>query len=164
MKAAAARMSIALGCVILTTAISALAQDAGPPPRQLYKVDDSGSVVLDPALDMQWQQNSHGKSNAIVSATTRVNVQLNVSAWTGRNARIYMTLPPTSGPMVRAQWTTNGPLLPGSLLSGNRAIVYSGPITSPVIKDIIELMLQADGNRLNQSEQLSFGFEIEPDL
>ncbi|MDC8755941.1 hypothetical protein OIK40_14935 [Erythrobacter sp. sf7] len=74
-----------------------------------------------------------------------------------------MTLPRTAGPTVRATWRTGGTLLAGSLVSGDRALVYAGAVTGPVIRDLIEMSLQTDGSRLAQPEALAFGFEIELD-
>ncbi len=74
-----------------------------------------------------------------------------------------MTLPRTPGPTVRATWTTGGTLLPGTLVSGDRALVYAGLVSGPLIRDLIDIQLQADGARLAQPEALAFGFEIEID-
>ena len=138
------------------------AQDTASSNRT-FRVDDSGTVVLDPSVEMQWQPiNRVGASN-IVSADTKVSVQLNLAAWVGTSGRIYMTLPRTSGPTVRASWTTGGLLLPGTLISGDRALVYAGPVSSAVFRDLLDITLEADGARLTEPEALAFGFEIEID-
>jgi len=136
------------------------AQDAGP-SHQTFRVDDSGTVVLDPSLEMQWQPIGRVSDSNVVSASTRVSVQLNLSLWVGQIGKIYMSLPATSGPTVRATWSTGGVLLPGTLLSGDRALVYSGSVTTQVIRDILDIKLEADGSRLTEPEALAFGFEIE---
>ncbi|MEA1619936.1 hypothetical protein SOQ14_13515 [Erythrobacter sp. T5W1-R] len=141
----------------------AAAQDQPTASARVLKVDDSGTVVLDPVLEMQWQPPGRSGSTSLVSASTRVSVQLNLAAWVGRSGRIYMTLPRAPGPTVRATWKTGGTLLPGTLLSGDRTLVYAGPVTGPVIRDLIEIALEADGARLTQPEALAFGFEIELD-
>ena len=126
------------------------------------RVDDSGTVVLDPVLEMQWQ--APGRENIgspLVSGSTRVSVQLNVLPWSGRNGRIYMSLPRTSGPTVRAHWHSGGTLLAGSLISGDRAIVYAGPINGSLLRDVIDIVIEADSARLIQPEVLAFAFEIE---
>ena len=129
----------------------------------VYRVDDTGTIVLDPVLEMQWVPAGRQASSSVVSASTRVSVQLNLQAWSGRTGRIYMLLPKSSGPTVRVSWRTGGTLLPGTLLSGERALVYSGPVAAPVLRDLIEMKLEADGVRLAQPEALSFAFEIEVD-
>jgi hypothetical protein len=112
---------------------------------------------------MQWQPPGRSGSTSLVSASTRVSIQLNLASWVGRSGRIYMTLPRTPGPTVRATWRTGGTLLPGSVLSGDRTLVYAGTVTGPVIRDLIDIALEADGTRLSRPEALAFGFEIELD-
>jgi hypothetical protein len=102
-------------------------------------------------------------ATALVSGSTRVSLQLNLAAWSGRSGRIYMTLPRTSGPTVRATWRAGGTLLSGSLISGDRAVVYAGRINGPVLRDVIDIKLEADGARLVEPEVLAFSFEIEID-
>jgi hypothetical protein len=120
-------------------------------------------VVVDPVLEMQWQPPGRTGTTSPVSASTRVSVQLNLASWVGRSGRIYMMLPRTAGPTVRATWTTGGTLLSGTLISGDRALVYAGPVSSPLLRDLIDIELEADGARLAQPEALAFGFEIEID-
>lgn len=153
-------------CVALGSAMPVGAQDTGEHSAngRIFRVDDSGTVVLDPVLEMQWQP--PGRTNAtspLVSASTHVSVQLNLSAWVGKSGRIYMTLPRTSGPTVRASWNTGGTLLPGSLVSGERTVVFVGPIGGPMLRDLIDIKLEADGARLIEPEALAFSFEIEID-
>lgn len=157
---------VVLICAALGAAMPLRAQDDLAPRAngQVFRVDDSGTVVLDPVLQLQSQPLGRtGVGSPLVSASTRVSVQLNLAAWAGKRGRIYMSLPRTSGPSVRATWITGGTLLPGSLISGDRAIVYAGPISSPFLRDMIDIKLEADGARLIQPEALAFGFEIEVD-
>lgn len=124
-------------------------------------VDDTGTMVLDPSLALQWAPHRSQSGSTIVSASTQVNVQLNLANWQGRHARIYMVLTRGSGATVRASWTSGGRLLPGALLSGERALVYAGAITTPTLRDVLLIQLEADSRRLVQPQALSFAFEIE---
>ena len=54
-------------------------------------------------------------------------------------------------------------MLPGTLISGDRALVFAGPINGPLMRDLIDIKLEADGVRLVNPEALAFGFEIEVD-
>lgn len=156
-------IAILLACLCASILTPAASQDQAPEPGRVFRVDDSGTVVLDPVLEMQWQPPGRSGSTSLVSASTRVSIQLNLAPWVGRSGRIYMTLPRTPGPTVRATWRTGGTLLPGSVLSGDRTLVYSGAVTGPVIRDLIDISLEADGTRLSRPEALAFGFEIELD-
>ena len=142
---------------------SAQVAASASPASRTFRVDDTGTFVLDPYLQMQWQPFGRGGATNIVSANTKVSVQLNLSPWLGQAGRIYMTLPRTSGPTVRASWTTGGVLLPGTVVSGDRSLVYQGPITAVSMRDVMAIKLEADGSRLGDAEALAFGFEIEID-
>ncbi len=146
------------------TIIPANAQDVSTSGARgaVFRVDDSGTVVLDPVLELQWQPpGRENSSSPLVSGATRVSVQMNLSAWVGKLGRIYMTLPRSAGPTVRASWLSGGTLLSGSLISGDRSIVYAGPISAPLLRDVIDIKLEVDGARLIQPEVLAFAFEIE---
>ena len=91
-----------------------------------------------------------------------VVVRLDVSAWQGRQARIYKRLPPQAGAPVTARWrSSRGVLLEGAVRDGERTLVYSGPITTPRIEDTLTVVLAADGGRATRAQTLDFGFEIE---
>ncbi len=64
---------------------------------------------------------------------------------------------------MTAEWTTHGRLLPGQLISGNRTLVYSGPIKANTPEDTIALKISADGRRLISAQRLQFYFEIDVD-
>jgi hypothetical protein len=74
-----------------------------------------------------------------------------------------MALPEQPIGQVTAEWSTQGRLLPGQLLSGNRTLVYSGPIRAALLEDTIVLKLTADGRRLIAPQRLQFYFEIDVD-
>lgn len=154
-----------LALIAAISAVPVQAQESPPstPSGQVFRVDDSGTVVVDPVLEMQWQPPGRTGTTSLVSASTRVSVQLNLASWVGRSGRIYMTLPRSAGPTVRATWSTGGTLLSGTLVSGDRALVYAGPVSSPLLRDLIDIEMEADGARLAQPEALAFGFEIEID-
>lgn len=154
-----------LPLTMLGLSSSAAAQDAAAPTSagRVFRVDDTGTVVLDPSLAMQWQPTGAARSSSIVSASTKVSVQLNLASWVGQSGRIYMALPATSGPTVRASWSTGGALLPGTLMSSGRALIFAGPVRSAVMRDLIDITLEVDGSRLTEPQALTFGFEIEID-
>jgi hypothetical protein len=76
---------------------------------------------------------------------------------------VYLALPEQPVGPVTAEWTTQGKLLPGQLVSGNRTLVYAGPIRTSLLEDTIVLKLSADGRRLISPQRLQFHFEIDID-
>lgn len=149
-------MSLPVRLLLLCVALLA----AGPLAAQTaHRVDDSASRVIGGTVRMRWDDT--GPRMRTVSGEVAVLVRLDVAAWQGRNARIYMVLAPEPAGRVDVRWTAQGPLLPGALRDGERRLVYAGPITAPRIEDTQRLIVTADGARLTRPEELEFAFEIE---
>lgn len=157
------RHTITLLCAgVMALAAHTTAAAAGAPR---FPVDDSASQVLQPVLPMQWEQlvPGPGASNR-VAADTVVLVRLDLRAWAGQRARIVMTLPPARSSVLSARWTTQGRLLPGQSQAGDEAVVFDGIVPADGrLEDTLRLHLTADGRRLERSESLQFGFQIEPE-
>jgi len=127
-------------------------------------VDDSGTLPYNAAVAMRWQQaQPRGPHATQMVGTLQLRVRLNVSPWLKHNGRIYMVLPAQQPGALQAAWTTQGRLLPGQLLPGTRALVYSGPITTPFIEDVVQLTVTVDGRRMLASYPVNFRFEIDED-
>ncbi|MBT2750216.1 MULTISPECIES: hypothetical protein [unclassified Lysobacter] len=147
-------------------AICAAALLAAPAtlPAATYRVDDNGTQVSNNSVQMRWDSPlPGGAAGSGVSGALNVALRLNVAAWRGRIARIYMTLPASPSGPLSASWSTQGRLLPGTLRAGERTLVYSGPIGDSALEDHLRLSLQADGQRLVRAEALNFSFEIDLD-
>lgn len=142
-----------LPLVLLTCATAA--------PAATYRIDDSASLVEARSVRMKWEQVAPGSDSARVAGGLTVQARLDVSPWQGRMGRVYLTLPVSATVPVTARWTTRGRLLPGSLRSGERVLVYAGPIATPMLEDTLEFVLQADGRELVRHERLEFAFEID---
>ncbi|GHE25118.1 hypothetical protein ACFOED_05700 [Vulcaniibacterium thermophilum] len=142
----------------------ALLLAAGPATAaSTFPVDDSRSHVQSPLVRTRWEDPVPGRgSNAVIGQLTVV-ARLDVSPWRGREGRIYLTLPPQAFDALTASWTTHGRLLPGTVRSGQRTLVYAGPIATDEIEDVLLLTLKADGSRLFRTEAVEFRFEIDVD-
>ena len=131
---------------------------------ETFPVDDSLSQVLDTNIRMQWESVAPGRGrSANVTGQTTVLVRLDVSPWQGRNGRIFMRLPPRAEAPIEARWTTRGRLQPGVLRSGERALVFAGPVSAELFEDTLVIRISTDGERLEREESLEFSFEIEVD-
>ncbi|HEX7803042.1 MAG TPA: hypothetical protein VF471_09825 [Pseudoxanthomonas sp.] len=143
-------------------AAAALAACIAPAVAQTYRVDDSASQILGGTLRLKPQPTAaRGRLATNVAGEIAVAVRLDVSPWKGRQARIYLTVPMRPAAAVSTRWTTQGRLLPGELRSGERTLVYAGPIQTDAIEDTLRLEIQADGSKLRRDEQLAFAFEID---
>lgn len=148
------RFALGLACALVTLPVSA----------QAYRVDDAGSQVLGGPLRLKpITPMPRGELATALFGETGVLVRLDVSPWRGRRGRIYMTLPQHPGSQVTASWRTQGRLLPGVVRSGERTLVYAGPIDADSLEDTLRLSIQADGRDLGRGEQLAFSFEIDLD-
>jgi hypothetical protein len=150
-------------CQVVATVFTSLIL-AGPAVAATFHVDDSASLPNETTTAMRWKSLSPSRTaDNVVEGTTLVTVRLNVAPWLNRTGKIYMVLPVQPVGQVKAEWATQGRLLPGQLISGNRTLVYTGPIRSNMIEDTLALKLQADGRRLAALQRLQFHFEIDVD-
>ena len=152
--------SLAASSLLAMASLTALPLTAG---AATFRVDDSGTRVSAPLVSMRWRTLVPGRgSDNSAEGQTQVALRLNVLPWLNQRGRIYMTLAPApSGDTLRATWRTQGRLLPGSLRSGGRAVIYEGALSSPTIEETIELTITADGRGLASPQSLQFSFEIE---
>ncbi len=129
-----------------------------------FRVDDSLTLPHESSAAMRWRSLAPSRdAGHIVESANTLTIRLNVAPWLNKDVKIYMALPEQPIGQVSAEWTTQGKLLPGQLDSGNRTLVYAGPIRANMIEDTITLKLSADGRRLVAPLRLEFRFEIDVD-
>ena len=147
-------------CVILAPMLAI----AGPSVAATYIVDDTSTIPYETNLVSRWRQAATGRQlgNDIEAGAT-VTVRLNVQPWLNRNGRIYLALPQQPIGVVTVDWATQGRLLPGTLRSGERTLVYTGPIRTPILEDNFVVKVVADGRRVSLTQRLQFHFEIDVD-
>lgn len=140
--------------ILLATALPAAAKTT--------VIDDSGTLPNDAPLTLTWQQPSpRAPINNHLTGTLSIRVRLNVAPWLRRTGRIYLRLPTQPPGAMTASWTTQGRLLPGQLSAGNRTLVYTGPITTPFIEDVVQLTLNVDASQMEQLYHVNFTFEMD---
>lgn len=129
-----------------------------------FAIDDSTSYTHDANTAMKWKyMASSRRAGSMVEGATAVTVRLNLNPWVNKTGKIYLALAKQPIGSVKATWTTQGRLLAGQMISGNRTLVYAGPIRSAMLEDTIILTLEADGQRLVAPQRLQFYFEIDVD-
>lgn len=146
-------LSFAFGCFLSYSAHAAT-----------YPVDDSASVVLSPLIQMKWDQIApNGQNQNLMRGQTDVLVRLNTRPFQSKVGRVFIVLNNQALGRVRATWQTNGVLFAGTVRSGERALVYSGPMTQSVIEDTMHLTIETNGSQLERDQQLQFSFEVDID-
>lgn len=135
-----------------------------PANAATYRVDDSATIPFESSAALKWRHLAPSRSgDNTVEGSIKVQVRLDLATWHKRNGRLFLVLPEQSLGQVAVRWTTQGRLMPGRLLSGQRALVYAGPITAPMLDETLVLFIEADGTRLNSAHRLNFHFEIDVD-
>ena len=147
-------------CVMLASML----MRAPPAIAATYIVDDTSTIPYETNLVSRWRQSATGRQlgNDIEAGAT-VTVRLNVQPWLNRNGRIYLALPQQPIGIVTVDWATQGRRLPGTLRSGERTLVYTGPIRTPILEDNFVVKVVADGRRVSLTQRLQFHFEIDVD-
>ena len=129
-----------------------------------HRLDDSLSHTVPPNVQMQWLPLTSGQAYAGgMEASLRVNIRIDTRDWIGRSGRIYMVLPRDEASSIEAVWTTQGRLQAGRLLSGERALVHAGPITTPTLEDQLQVRLRSNADWQSNSRRLNFHFELDAD-
>ena len=128
-------------------------------------IDDSGSQALEPSVGMHWKSASPTRSSDgnLMVGTTTIRVRINVMPWLRRSGRIYLALPAQQPGPIELSWATQGRFLPGKLQSGNRVLVYSGPITSAFMEDTLTFQFTVNGALLRRSVPVTYHFEMDED-
>jgi hypothetical protein len=147
-------MGAAVGCLLV-----AATAWANP-----HRLDDTGTYTVPPQLQMQWRELPPGTPGAGgMEAGLRVNVRIATQAWMGRRGRIYLALARDDTSTVEASWTTRGRLQPGRVLSGERALVWSGTVSAATLEDQLQMRLRSGADWRRDSRRLDFHFELDAD-
>lgn len=136
---------------------------ASPAWASPHRLDDSQSHAVPPTVQMQWRPLAPGQGDTGMEAWVRVNVRIATRAWLGRSGRIYMVLPRDQSTALEASWTTQGRLLAGRLVSGERTLVWAGTITSDTLQDQLLVRLRTASDWGGSSRRLTFHFEFDTD-
>jgi hypothetical protein len=129
-----------------------------------YRVDDSASLPRESTALLRWRDPVPSRSGGdTLEGTIDVALRLSVGAWLNQVGRLYLVLPEQGTPLVRLSWRTQGRLLPGKVLPGQRVLVYEGPIATPYLEERLELAIEASGSHLAGTQPVNFHFEIDVD-
>ena len=70
---------------------------------------------------------------------------------------------PNSLATLEASWTTQGRLLAGRLVTGERTLVWAGAIASDTLEDQLLVRLRTASDWSGSSRRLNFHFELDTD-
>jgi hypothetical protein len=134
-------------------------------PAKTIAIDDSGTQSLDPTVGLRWRSPSPPRSGTdnLMVGTATIRVRINVMPWLRHTGRIYLNLPAQQPGPITASWITQGRFLPGQVQSGNRVLVYAGPIAAPFMEDVLTFKFSVDGTLIRRSFPVTFHFEMDED-
>jgi hypothetical protein len=126
-------------------------------------VDDSGSVAIEPTVLMRWKTAVPTRTAAgkLMVGTMTVRVRINVMPWLKHSGRIYLALPAQQPGPISLSWITQGRFLPGQLVSGNRVLVYAGPITTPFMEDTLTFQFSVAGTLMQRAVPVTYHFDMD---
>lgn len=126
-------------------------------------IDDSGTQSVEPTVLMRWKSFVPARAGGdnLMTGTMTVRLHLNLVPWFKHAGRIYLVLPAQAPGPLKASWTTQGRLLPGQVVSGNRVLVYAGPIGTRFLDDVLVLQFSVDGSLMRRPVPVSFHFEMD---
>ena len=99
----------------------------------------------------------------VMLGTTTIRVHINVMPWLRHSGRIYLALPAQQPGPIGLSWITQGRLLPGQVRSGNRVLVYAGPITTPFMEDTLTFEFSVAGSLMQRAVPVTYHFEMDED-
>jgi hypothetical protein len=135
-----------------------------PAHAATYRIDDATSMPRENQTPMRWRSLAPNRSMGHdVEGNAIVTIRLNLAPWVNKQGKIFLALPEQSVGQVSAEWTTQGKLINGQVTSGNRTLVYAGPIRAPLLEETIVMRIWTDGRRLVAPQRLDFQFEIDVD-
>jgi hypothetical protein len=74
-----------------------------------------------------------------------------------------LNLPAQQPGPISITWLTQGRFIAGQLRSGNRVLVYAGPITTPFLEDTLNVQYSVDGSLVRRTFPVTFHFETDED-
>jgi hypothetical protein len=130
------------------------------------RLDDSASVAIEPTVAMRWESptpGTQGTAAQLIGSTT-VRIRINVTAWLQRPARIFLVMPPQLAGPLECTWSTQGILMSGQLQGSGRALVFNGPISGPVLEDVVNFRFRIPASAMSLAAQtVNFYFELDED-
>ena len=153
------------GCLLLLCLVASSAALA-------ERLDDSLSIQQQFDLDFDWKQthNIEGlderELNALTARARHIEIRLNTARFVGQRGKIFIRLPVNirgtgDSTALRMSWQTNGLFANGSISAGNRAKLFEGKITEPVMSDVFDITFDIDARQVYNNLRFQPLFDIE---
>lgn len=152
-------------------AFLAAALVVAPAHARTFRLDDSASPRQRVETSPRWAHESAGELdedaiNALVAEVRGMEFRLNTAPYVGREASVYLALPQSvrglrASSAMRLEWTTRGRFASGSVLPGDRALIYQGTIREPLLVEHFDFRIHIDGRHFDRGLEFEPVFEID---
>ena len=143
---------------------------------QRVLLDDSLSPQQNFAIELNWSAQAVDQAMSALFADqdvalppltgrlTGVDIRLNTSAFVGKQARIYLSVPAgiagdNSGGTLQLAWQASGRFESGSTRPGQSVLIFEGPVDSPVLGGIFDFAISMGS--AGAAEPFSFELQYE---
>ncbi len=145
---------------------------AGVSAQALEQLDELGSPQGQIQAEFVWKFDrelvdlTDAQLNALIARVPNVETRLDTRPFLGRQARIYLALPnfvpgTTASSTLLLSWQTRGPLSEGTVVAGNRTVVFEGTIDTPIIVEYMDFLVEADARNVDNTLRFEPIYEIE---
>jgi hypothetical protein len=135
------------------------------------RLDDSLSPQQRVRASTRWAYDSSGpldneKINLLISEVRGMEFRLKTAAYVGRQAKIYLKLPLVvrglrSPAAMKVEWSGRGRFASGSVIPGDRTLVFQGTIRDPVFSEFLDFTIRLDARQIQRGLEFEPIFEIE---
>ncbi len=130
---------------------------------QPVRLDDRLTRSHAPQVQMQWRPMAAGAVDPGMEAQFELLVHLATAAQQGRRGRVVVVLERDGDAPLEAVWSGHGGLLDGRVVSGERAIIYTGVVAGPTLQGQLRMRLRSGAQWASANRRMQFHFEWEAD-
>ena len=135
-------------------------------------LDDSASPKQQYNIELEWQNNgnlfalSERELNQLIARVPNAEVRLNTRDFVGQSARIFLRLPQQikglgNSAGLKLEWRTRGNFLAGHTTPGNRALIFEGRVSDPLLIEFFTFTMNLDSRSLTGALRFEPIYEIE---
>jgi len=146
---------------------------SGSPTAGAERLDDSASPRQRVEATVEWfaeaspEDLSEDEFHTVIARVSGVEVRLDTSPFAGREARIFLRVPVQvrglrSPNGMRIDWRTQGLFADGSVVPGNRTVIFDGVVPATTMADIFDFVLYIDSRELFPPLAFEPIYEIDP--
>ena len=135
-------------------------------------LDDSASPKQQFNITLEWQNNgnlfslSERELNQLIARVPNAQVRLDTRDFVGQAARIFLRLPEQikglgNSAGLKLEWRTRGNFQAGHTTPGNRALIFEGQVSDPLLIEFFTFTMNLDARSVTGALRFEPIYEIE---